>query len=357
MAQDHLYVAGNGWVFAVDRSADRGLVARTQGLVQGRQQLRLPARGRTPSLRGRLWPRAPDRQAHRRTPADERGIARPQAHGRGVHGSGGDGPLLDAERPPIVGDGSGDGATAAESDHREDQGMAKVLRSAESSSARRMVRRSRTGMRAGSAWRSIRPSAVRCSVPRHSKRWLHAVDAVRGRHHLLRSCGTELHDQFVVDDVRAAIERVREDGAEIAGDVEDSEFGAFGWFVDPDSNRVELWQRHPRTQGGSPALWRRCAARRIQDGSVDARRRVRGKIGWTRPEDACRCGALHRPRRGDALSRLPLPHVPALGRRTRLRRRGRVRRVRGRGRARALRLERMGSAASAASVARASSTS
>ena len=47
---------------------------------------------------------------------------------------------------------------------------------------------------------------------------------------------------LVVDDVRAAIEQVREGGAEIAGDIEDSEFGAFGWFVDPDGNRVELWQ-------------------------------------------------------------------------------------------------------------------
>jgi hypothetical protein len=26
------------------------------------------------------------------------------------------------------------------------------------------------------------------------------------------------------------------------GDPEDSEFGTFGWFIDPEGNKVELWQ-------------------------------------------------------------------------------------------------------------------
>jgi predicted enzyme related to lactoylglutathione lyase len=36
--------------------------------------------------------------------------------------------------------------------------------------------------------------------------------------------------------------RAREGGAEIVGDVESYEYGSFGWFLDPDGNKVELWQ-------------------------------------------------------------------------------------------------------------------
>ena len=47
---------------------------------------------------------------------------------------------------------------------------------------------------------------------------------------------------LVVDDLDAALENVREAGAEVLDDREEADFGRFGWFVDPDGNRVELWQ-------------------------------------------------------------------------------------------------------------------
>lgn len=47
---------------------------------------------------------------------------------------------------------------------------------------------------------------------------------------------------LMVDDLPGALEQVREGGAEVGPDTEDSEFGHFGWFVDPAGNRVELWQ-------------------------------------------------------------------------------------------------------------------
>jgi hypothetical protein len=28
----------------------------------------------------------------------------------------------------------------------------------------------------------------------------------------------------------------------VVGEIEKSEYGDFGWFVDPDGNKVELWQ-------------------------------------------------------------------------------------------------------------------
>jgi len=46
---------------------------------------------------------------------------------------------------------------------------------------------------------------------------------------------------LVVDDVDGCLERVREGGAEVMDKVEDGEYGRFGWFVDPEGNKVELW--------------------------------------------------------------------------------------------------------------------
>ena len=47
---------------------------------------------------------------------------------------------------------------------------------------------------------------------------------------------------LMVDDIDGALAQVAEGGAEVIPDREDSEFGRFGWFVDPNGNRVELWQ-------------------------------------------------------------------------------------------------------------------
>lgn len=49
----------------------------------------------------------------------------------------------------------------------------------------------------------------------------------------------------VVDDVAAALDQVRAGGAEVVGKIEDYDYGRFGWFVDPDGNKVELWQPPP----------------------------------------------------------------------------------------------------------------
>jgi predicted enzyme related to lactoylglutathione lyase len=47
---------------------------------------------------------------------------------------------------------------------------------------------------------------------------------------------------LIVDDLEEALKQVKDGGAEIIGDVEKMEYGSFGWFMDPDGNKVELWQ-------------------------------------------------------------------------------------------------------------------
>ena len=54
--------------------------------------------------------------------------------------------------------------------------------------------------------------------------------------------GREFMFNLMVDDLAGALSQVAEGGAELVGDPEDGEYGKFGWFIDPDGNKVELWQ-------------------------------------------------------------------------------------------------------------------
>jgi predicted enzyme related to lactoylglutathione lyase len=46
----------------------------------------------------------------------------------------------------------------------------------------------------------------------------------------------------MVDDVRAMLKGPEGSGAKVMKEREESEFGLFGWFVDPEGNTVELWE-------------------------------------------------------------------------------------------------------------------
>lgn len=47
---------------------------------------------------------------------------------------------------------------------------------------------------------------------------------------------------LIVDNLIDALEQVGNGGATVLPDQEDSEYGKFGWFIDPDGNKVELWE-------------------------------------------------------------------------------------------------------------------
>lgn len=47
---------------------------------------------------------------------------------------------------------------------------------------------------------------------------------------------------FIVDDLRALINQLQSEGVQISGNVEDTKFGLFGWIIDPEGNKVELWE-------------------------------------------------------------------------------------------------------------------
>ncbi|MFJ5990975.1 VOC family protein [Lentzea sp. NPDC092896] len=45
-----------------------------------------------------------------------------------------------------------------------------------------------------------------------------------------------------VDDLVSLMAKLKARGVEVLPDTEDSEFGRFGWCVDPEGNRIELWE-------------------------------------------------------------------------------------------------------------------
>ena len=47
---------------------------------------------------------------------------------------------------------------------------------------------------------------------------------------------------FQVDDLDAVLDRLIAAGVEVDPRRESFDYGRFGWFVDPEGNRVELWQ-------------------------------------------------------------------------------------------------------------------
>ena len=50
---------------------------------------------------------------------------------------------------------------------------------------------------------------------------------------------------FRVRDLHAMLGQLRANGCEVDDKVEDSEYGKFGWVMDPEGNRIELWEPPP----------------------------------------------------------------------------------------------------------------
>lgn len=56
------------------------------------------------------------------------------------------------------------------------------------------------------------------------------------------SSGQSFMINLVVDDLDAALANVKAAGGQVVPEKEEHDFGRFGWIVDPDGNRVELWE-------------------------------------------------------------------------------------------------------------------
>lgn len=50
---------------------------------------------------------------------------------------------------------------------------------------------------------------------------------------------------YRVADLHALLAALRAEGVEVAEKTEESEFGKFGWVIDPEGNKLELWEPPP----------------------------------------------------------------------------------------------------------------
>lgn len=47
---------------------------------------------------------------------------------------------------------------------------------------------------------------------------------------------------YRVKNLSKMLEQLRQQGAQVMDSIEESEFGKFGWVVDPEGHRIELWE-------------------------------------------------------------------------------------------------------------------
>ncbi len=47
---------------------------------------------------------------------------------------------------------------------------------------------------------------------------------------------------FRVADLRALLAELRENGVTVGDDIEEADFGRFGWIMDPEGNKLQLWE-------------------------------------------------------------------------------------------------------------------
>ena len=50
---------------------------------------------------------------------------------------------------------------------------------------------------------------------------------------------------YRVEDLESLLRALREEGCQVLEKTDDSEYGKFGWVMDPEGNKVELWQPPP----------------------------------------------------------------------------------------------------------------
>jgi predicted enzyme related to lactoylglutathione lyase len=50
---------------------------------------------------------------------------------------------------------------------------------------------------------------------------------------------------YRVEDLTALLDALRAEGCQVLEKTDDSEYGKFGWVIDPEGNKVELWQPPP----------------------------------------------------------------------------------------------------------------
>lgn len=47
---------------------------------------------------------------------------------------------------------------------------------------------------------------------------------------------------FRVENLKELLKVLKEEGVEVVGEMEEYDYGKFGWILDPEGNKIELWE-------------------------------------------------------------------------------------------------------------------
>jgi predicted enzyme related to lactoylglutathione lyase len=54
--------------------------------------------------------------------------------------------------------------------------------------------------------------------------------------------GKDFMINYRVENLEKLLEVLKSEGVEVAGDIQTFEYGKFGWIMDPEGNKIELWE-------------------------------------------------------------------------------------------------------------------
>ena len=77
---------------------------------------------------------------------------------------------------------------------------------------------------------------------RSGARGLYGLVTVPERHEIFRPKQSAVHDQLSRGELERELEQLRKEGVTVDESNEESEFGRFAWVMDPEGNRIELWE-------------------------------------------------------------------------------------------------------------------
>jgi predicted enzyme related to lactoylglutathione lyase len=71
------------------------------------------------------------------------------------------------------------------------------------------------------------------------------MESFPGEFEILRSQSVAFMINYRVANLAQVLEQLRSEGCQVDDKVDESEFGKFGWVMDPEGNRIELWEPPP----------------------------------------------------------------------------------------------------------------
>lgn len=70
--------------------------------------------------------------------------------------------------------------------------------------------------------------------------WL--IDSQESDHYAPSSASFMVN--YRVADLHALVKALKEEGCNVLDNIDESDFGKFAWVIDPEGNKVELWEPH-----------------------------------------------------------------------------------------------------------------